>query len=171
LREVVPNLRSLAILANVSYAGALTDVREVQEAARTLGFEVTVVGVRQADEILPSLEALSGRTGALYVATDPLINANRASINAWARGARLPTIAGYREFTQAGGLISYGPNYSDLFRRAAEFVDKILHGIKPGDLPVEQPTKFELIINLTTAKTLGLEIPPGVLAIADEVIE
>jgi putative ABC transport system substrate-binding protein len=131
LREIVPNLRGLAILANIGYAGALTDVREVQEAARTLGLEVTILGVHQAQEILPSLEALSGRTGALYIATDPLINANRARINAWAQGARLSTMSGYREFTEAGGLISYGPSYSDLFRRAAEFVDKILHGIKP----------------------------------------
>jgi putative tryptophan/tyrosine transport system substrate-binding protein len=171
LREIVPNLRALAILANVGYAGALTDVREVQGAARALGLEVAVLGFRQADEILPSLEALSGRTGALYVATDPLINANRAHINAWAQGAQLSTMSGYREFTEAGGLISYGANYSDLFRRAAEFVDKILHGIKPGDIPVEQPTKFELIINLKTARALGLTIPETLLATADEVIQ
>jgi putative ABC transport system substrate-binding protein len=171
LREIVPNLSGLAILANVGYAGALTEVREVQGAAHTLGLEVAVLGVRQADEILPSLDALSGRTGALYVATDPLINANRARINGWARAARLSTMSGYREFTEAGGLISYGPNYSDLFRRAAVFVDKILYGIKPGDIPVEQPTKFELIINLKTAKALGLTIPETLLATADKVIE
>jgi putative tryptophan/tyrosine transport system substrate-binding protein len=171
LREIVPNLRGLAILANIGYAGALTDVREVQEAARTLGLEVTILGVHQAQEILPSLEALSGRTGALYIATDPLINANRARINAWAQGARLSTMSGYREFTEAGGLISYGPSYSDLFRRAAEFGDKILHGIKPGDIPVEQPTKFELIINLKTAKALDVTIPETLLATADEVIQ
>jgi putative ABC transport system substrate-binding protein len=171
LREIVPNLRVLAILANVTYAGALTDVSEVQAAARTLGVEVAVVGVRQAGEILPSLEAMSGRTGALYVATDPLINASRARINAWAQSARLSTMSGYREFTDAGGLISYGPSYSDLFRRAADFVDKILRGTKPGDIPVEQPTKFELVINLKTAKALGLTIPETLLATADEVIE
>jgi putative tryptophan/tyrosine transport system substrate-binding protein len=171
LREVVPNLRSLGILANVGYAGALTDIREVQEAARTLGLEVVVVGVRQADEILPSLEALGDRTGALYVATDPLINASRVRINAWARGARVPTMAGYREFAEAGGLVSYGPSYSELFRRAAEFVDKVLRGAKPGDLPVEQPTKFELVINLKTANALGITIPETLLATADEVIE
>jgi putative ABC transport system substrate-binding protein len=171
LREIVPNLSVLAILANVGYAGALTEVREVQRAAHTLGLEVAVLEFRQADEILPSLEALSGRTGALYIATDPLINANRARINAWARGARLLTMSGYREFTRAGGLISYGANYSALFRRAAEFVDKVLHGIKPGDIPVEQPTKFELVINLKTAKALGLTIPETLLATADEVIQ
>jgi putative ABC transport system substrate-binding protein len=171
LREIAPNLSALAILANVGYAGALTDIREVQTAARTLGLEVTVLGFLQADEILPSLEALGGRVGALYVATDPIINANRAPINTWAQSARLSTMAGYREFTEAGGLISYGPSYSALFRRAAEFVDKIFHGTKPGDIPVEQPTKFDLVINLKTAKALGLTIPETLLATADEVIQ
>jgi ABC-type uncharacterized transport system substrate-binding protein len=171
LREIVPRLRVLAILANVGYAGALTDVREAQEAARTLGLEVTVLGVHQADEILPSLEALRGRAGALYVATDPLINANRERINAWAQRAGLSTMSGYREFTEAGGLISYGPSYSELFRRAADFVDKILHGIKPGDIPVEQPTKFELVINLKTAKALDLTVPETLMATADQGIQ
>jgi putative tryptophan/tyrosine transport system substrate-binding protein len=171
LREIAPDLRALAILANVSYAGALTDLREVQGAARTLGLETTVLGIRQAEEILPSLEALSGRAGALYVATDPIINANRSRINAWAQSARLATMSGYREFTEAGGMISYGTSYSDLFRRAAELVDKILHGTKPGDIPVEQPTKFELVINLKTANALHLTIPETLLATADQVIQ
>ena len=116
-------------------------------------------------------ETLTSRTDALYVPADPLVNSNRIRINTLALGARLPTMFGIREYVEAGGLISYGPNIPDLFRRAAEYVDKILRGAKPADLPVEQPTKFDLVINLTTAKALGLTVPPTVLARADEVIE
>ena len=102
---------------------------------------------------------------------DPLVNANRVRINTLALAARLPTMHGVREYVEAGGLMSYGPNFPDLFRRAGDYVDKILRGAKPADIPVEQPTKFDLVINLTTAKALGLEMPPTLLARADEVIE
>ena len=103
--------------------------------------------------------------------TDPLVITNRIRINTLALGARLPTMHGLREYVEAGGLMSYGPNFPDLFRRAADYVDKILRGAKPADIPVEQPTKFDLVINLTTAKALGLTVPPTLLARADEVIE
>ncbi len=143
---------------------------EVQAAARTLGLEVTPIEIQSAEEIAPAFEALKAKAEALYVVGDALINANQASIIAPALGARLPTIFNDRSFVQAGALMSYGPSYQTLFQRAAELVDKILHGTKPSDIPVEQPTKFELIINSTTAKTIGVSIPPTLLARADEVI-
>jgi ABC-type uncharacterized transport system substrate-binding protein len=171
LREVVPGLRRLAIMGNVGNPLTVLELGEVQRAAGTLGLEVQTLEIRQAQDITPAFEALKGRADALYVCIDALINANRIRINTSALGARLPTIHGSRDYVEAGGLMSYGPNYPDLFRRSADYVDKILHGTKPGDIPVEQPTKFDLIINLTTAKALGLEIPPTLLARADEVIE
>jgi putative ABC transport system substrate-binding protein len=120
---------------------------------------------------MPAFEALKSRAQALYIAGDPLVLTNRVRINTLVLVARLPAIYGQREYVEAGGLMSYGPNFPELFRRVGEYVDKILRGAKPGDLPVEQPTKFDLIINLTTAKALGLEMPPTLLASADEVIE
>ena len=123
------------------------------------------------EDIAPAFEALKGRAEALYVAGDPLVNAQTVRINTFALAARLPTMYAQREYVEAGGLMSYGPNFPDLNRRAADYVDKILRGAKPADMPVEQPTKFDLVINLTTAKALGLEIPPTLLARADEVIE
>ena len=135
------------------------------------GLEVVALEIRRAEDIAPAFEALKGRADALYVCRDPLINANRMRINTLALGARLPTMHGLREYVEAGGLMSYGANFADLFRRAADYVDKILRGAKPADLPVEQPTKFELVINLSTAKALGLDVPPSLLARADEVIE
>jgi putative ABC transport system substrate-binding protein len=161
----------LAIMANVGAPGAVLEMREVQAAARTLGVEVTTLEIRQAEDIAPAIEALKSLADALYVATDPLVFTNRVRINTLAQGARLPTIYGSREYVDAGGLMSYGPNFSDLFRRTADYVDKILRGAKPADIPVEQPTKFDLIINLTTAKALGLAIPEAFLLRADEVIE
>ena len=146
-------------------------MREVQTTARTLGLEVITLEIRRGEDIAPAFEALNGRADALYVPPEPLVNTNRVRINTLALGARLPTMHGLREYVEAGGLMSYGANMPDLFRRAAEYVDKILRGAKPADLPVEQPTKFDLIINLTTAKALGLKIPPTLLARADEVIE
>ena len=131
----------------------------------------TASEIRRAEDIAPAFEALKGRAEALYVAADPLINSNRLRINILALGARLPTMFPLREIVEAGGLMSYGTNFPDLFRRAADYVDKILRGAKPADLPVEQPTKFDLVINLITAKALGLEVPPTLLARADEVIE
>jgi putative tryptophan/tyrosine transport system substrate-binding protein len=171
LREVVPALRRLAIMGNVGNPLTVLELGEVQAAAGTLGLEVHTLEIRQAQDITPAFEALKGRADALYVCIDALVNANRIRINTSALGARLPTMHGSRDYVEAGGLMSYGPNYPDLFRRSADYVDKILHGAKPGDIPVEQPTKFDLLVNLTTARALGLDLPPTLLARADEVIE
>ena len=171
LREVLPRFRRLAIIGNVGYADAVPEMREVQAAARTLSLEVASLEIRQAEEIAPAFAALNAQADALYVVGDALVNANRTRIITLALGARLATIFDNRNFAQAGGLMSYGPNFADMFRRTAELVDKILRGKNPGDIPVEQPTKFDLVINLTTAKALGLTIPPTLLARADEVIE
>jgi putative tryptophan/tyrosine transport system substrate-binding protein len=171
LRDVVPRLRRLAIILNVGYPSAVLEMGEVQAAARALGIEVATLEIRRAEDIAPAFTALKGQVDALYVVVDALVVANLARINILAVGARLPTMFNTRAYVKAGGLMSYGPNLSDLFRRAADMVDKILRGAKPADIPVEQPTKFDLIINLTTAKALGLEIPATLLARADEVIE
>jgi putative tryptophan/tyrosine transport system substrate-binding protein len=171
LREVVPGLRRLAIMVNVDYPSAVLEMGEIQTAAGMLGLEVAPLEIRRAEDIAPAFEALKGRAEALYVIGDALVMTHRVRINTLALAARLPTSFNYREYVEAGGLMSYGANLSDLFRRAAEYVDKILRGAKPGDLPVEQPTRFNLIINLTTAKALGLDVPPTLLARADEVIE
>jgi putative tryptophan/tyrosine transport system substrate-binding protein len=171
LREVVPNLHSLAIMANVGYPAAVLEMGAIQTNARKLGLDVTTVEIRRAEDITSGLTALKGHAEALYVVTDPLVASNRIRINTLALGARLPTMHGVRDYVEAGGLICYGPNYSDLFRRAADYVDRILRGAKPSDLPVEQPTKFDLVVNLTTAKALELKIPEAFLLRADEVIE
>ena len=135
------------------------------------GLEVANVEIRRIDDIVPAFEALKGRADALYVCGDPLVVAHQIRINNLALAARLPTMYGFREHVDTGGLVSYGPNFPHLFRRAADYVDKILRGAKPGELPVEQPTKFELVLNLVTAKALGLEVSSTLLARADEVIE
>jgi putative ABC transport system substrate-binding protein len=171
LREVVPGLRRLAILGNVGNPGAVLDMREAQAAASLVGLEATTLEIRRAEDIAPVIEALKGRADALYVSSDPLVNTNRIRLNTLALGARLPTMHGVRDYVEAGGLMSYGPSIVDQYRRAADYVDKILRGAKPGDIPVEQPTKFDLVINLTTAKALGLTIPEPFLLRADEVIE
>jgi putative tryptophan/tyrosine transport system substrate-binding protein len=171
LREVVPDLRRLAIIANVGNPAAVLEMVEVQAAARTLGLEVATFEIRRAEDIAPAFQALNEHADVLYVVFEPLVNTNRVRINTLALGARLPTVSGFREFVDAGGLMSYGPNNADLFRRAADYVDKILRGAKPADLPVEQPTKFDLVVNLTIAKILGLNVPPTLLARADQVIE
>ena len=171
LREVVPGLRRLAIMANNDNASTALDMREAQVAARTLGLDVVTSEIRRREDIAPALDALKGHVEALYVCNDPLVTANRMRVSILALGARLPTMYTLREHIEAGGLMSYGPNIPDQYRRSADFVDKILRGTKPGDIPVEQPTKFDLVINLITAKALGLEIPPSLLARADEVIE
>jgi putative ABC transport system substrate-binding protein len=170
LREVVPRLRRLAIMFDVGFPQAELEMGEVQATARTLGIEVAPLEIRRAEDIAPVFEA-QARVDALYVVVNALVVANRTRIITLALGARLPTIFNTREFVHAGGLMSYGPNYPDLFRRTAELVDKILRGTKPGDIPVEQPTKFEFVLNLTTAKALGLVIPESFLLRADEVIE
>jgi putative ABC transport system substrate-binding protein len=171
LREIIPGLRRLALMANVGVANAILEMGEVQAAARTIGLDVATFEIRQTGDIEPVIEAVKNRAEALYVQGDPLFTSNRLRINTLALGARLPTMHVTREQVDAGGLISYGTNLTDLFRRAGDYVDKILRGAKPADLPVEQPTKFDLVINLITAKALGLEIPPTLLARADEVIE
>jgi ABC-type uncharacterized transport system substrate-binding protein len=171
LSEVVPGLRRLAIMANVGNPASVLEMGEAQATARTLGLEVITSEIRRAEDIAPAFEALKGRADALFLCADPLVNTNRTRINILAVGARLPTMYGFREYVEAGGLMSYGPNVPDLFQRAADFVDKILRGAKPADIPVEQPTKFDFVINLTTARALGLDVPPTLLARADEVIE
>ena len=171
LREVVPRLARLAVMANAGAPGAMIEMQEVVRAARRLGLEAIPIEVRQADDIFASLESLKDRADALYVATDPLVFTNRVGINAMAQAQRLPTIYGGREYVDAGALMSYGPNWADLFRRAAEQVNKILRGTKPADIPVEQPTKFDLVVNAKTAKALGIELPASLIARADEVIE
>jgi ABC-type uncharacterized transport system substrate-binding protein len=171
LRDVVPDLRRLAFLANGGNHIAMLEMAEVQAMARTLGLEVITQEIRRGEDIAPVFDALKGRAEALYIAVDPLVNTHRIRINTLAVSARLPTMSTFRDYVEAGGLISYGPNFPDLFRRGADLVDKILRGAKPADIPVEQPTKFDLVINLTTAKALGLTVPDTLLARADEVIE
>jgi putative ABC transport system substrate-binding protein len=171
LREIVPGLRRLAIMANVEYPAAALETGQVQTGARTLGLDAATFEIRRAEDIAPAFDAMKDRADALYVVGDALVFSHRIQINTLALIARLPTTYIVREHVVVGGLMSYGPNFPDLFRRAAEYVDKILRGAKPGDIPVEQPTKFDFVINLTTAKALGLEISPTLLARADEVIE
>jgi len=161
----------LAILVNIGNPSIAFEIGEVQAAARTLGLEIATLEIRSAKDIVPAFETLKGGADALYVCVDPVLNAHRISINTLANVARLPTITGVREFVEAGSLMSYGPSWPDQWRRAADYVDKILRGAKPSDLPVEQPTKFNLVLNLTNAKALGIEVPPTLLARADEVIE
>ena len=171
LREAVTGLRRLGIMSDAGYPAAVQERVEAQSAARTLGLEVAPYEIRRPEDIAPIFEALKSQADALYVVDDALVFANRTQISMLALGARLPTIFAAREFVKPGGLMSYGPSYPPLFRRAADFVDKILRGTKPGDIPVEQPTQFELVINLRTAKALGLTIPHNLLVLADDVIE
>ena len=171
LRELLPDLRQLAVIADAGYSASVLEINEVQSSARKFGIEVDLLAIRRAEDIAPAFETLKSRTQALYVCVGALVNANRSRINTLALGARLPTMHGVRDLVGAGGLMSYGANNTHLFQRSAEYVDKILKGAKPGDLPVEQPTKFELIIDLTTAKALRLAIPESFLLRADEVIK
>jgi putative ABC transport system substrate-binding protein len=171
LREVLPNLRRLAIMANAGYPGARLELSEIQAAAHTLGVGIDVFEIQRTEDITPAFEALKNRAEALYVVGDPLMHATRIRINTLSLAARVATIFVHREYVEAGGLMSYGANLADLFRRAGDFVDKVLRGAKPSELPVEQPTKFDLVVNLSTAKALGLTISPLLLARADEVIE
>jgi putative ABC transport system substrate-binding protein len=171
LREVVPGLKRLAILANARASGAMLEMAEVATTARSLGIESVRLEFHQAEDIAPVLAGIWERADALFVCGDPLANTNRDQINAIALGARLPTMYASREYVEAGGFISYGASFSDLYRRAGDYVDKILRGTKPGDLPIQQPTRFDFVINQKTAKALGLTVPPTLLARADEVIE
>ena len=169
-REVIPQLRRLAIMANANYAPPMLEAERVRATAHALDLEAARLEIWRSEEITPAFEAIRGKADALYVVSDALIAANRTLIVTLALSARLPTILSYRDYVEAGGLMSYGPNYANLFRRAADMVDKILNGTKPSDIPVEQPSKFELLINLTTARAIGLTVPPTVLARADKVI-
>ena len=171
LRDAVPGLRRMAILVNAGNVNAVLELGEVQAAGRTLGLAATTSEIRRAEDIVSAFEALKGRADAVYVVAEPLVFSNRARIHTLAMAARLPAIYNSREYVEMGGLMSYGPSFPDLYRRAGDLVDKILRGAKPGNLPVEQPTKFDLVINLTTAKALGLTISESFLLRADEVIE
>jgi putative ABC transport system substrate-binding protein len=171
LRQFIPQLHRLAILADAGYAEPMLEADRVKSTAQAFGLEAARLGVWRAEDIAPAFETFRNKAEALYVVSDALIAANRARIITLALSQRLPTIMSYDDYVEAGGLMSYGPDYADLFRRAADMVDKILRGTKPGDIPVEQPSRFELVINLTTAKALGLTIPESFLLRADEVIE
>jgi putative tryptophan/tyrosine transport system substrate-binding protein len=171
MREVLPDLRKLAVLVNIASPIGVLEIGEVEAAARTLGVAVVPLEIRRREDIAAAIEGAGKRAQAIYTVSEPLVASNRLRINMLALGERLPTMHDYREYVEMGGLMSYGPNFPDLYRRAANLVDKILRGAKPGTLPVEQPTKFELVVNLITARALGLEIPPTLLARADEVIE
>src|SRR5262249_27069859 len=171
LREVVPGLRRLVILARLDNPSNVVERGEVEAAARTLGIELVTGNIRRAEDIVPAFDAFRGSADALHLGSDPLRVANGLRINTLARGARLPTIYSYREGVDTGGLMSYGADMTNMWRRAAELTDRILRGTKAGDIPVEQPTKFDLVVNLVTAKALGLDVPATLLARADEVIE
>ena len=168
LREIVPTIRRLGVLYNRHRP---SEMRDVDSLVRNLGVEVIAEGFEQVADIAPAFARFAQHVNALYIVAEPLAYVNRATISDLALAAKLPTVYSVREYVDVGGLVSYGPNFADMFRRSADFVDKVLRGTKPSDLPVEQPTKFDLVINLKTARTLGLEIPPSLLARADEVIE
>ena len=171
LREAVPNLHRLAIMANANSSEAMLERHAVEQNARAVGLDVASLEIRRAQDIVPAFDTLKSGTDALYVVVEGLIAANSTRIITLASGAHLPTIFNQRDYVQAGALMSYGPNFSLQFRRTAEIVDKILRGAKPGDIPVEQPTKFELVVNVTAAKAIGIKIPESFLALTDEVIE
>lgn len=171
LRQVIPDLNHLAIMADTGYPAAIHESSDVAAAAQQLGLSVSIFKIHAASDIAPAISGLNGKIRALYVCTDALVIANVSSINALAQEASVATIWSAREFSKAGGFMSYGANEIDLFRRAGDYVNKIIRGANPADLPVEQPTKIELVLNLKTAKALGVTVPAEVLALADEVIE
>jgi putative ABC transport system substrate-binding protein len=171
LRELVPGMRRLAIMAKIDNVSAASEMRDAAAGARAIGIEAIPLEIRQAKDISSAFDVPKERPDALYVAVDSLVTTQARRLNTLALGAKLPTMHGARELVDAGGLMSYGANYVELYRRGAEYIDKILRGVKPADIPVEQPTKFDLVVNLTTAKALGLKIPEAFLLRADEVIE
>ena len=172
LKELLPGLSRVAVLWNAANPYAANVFRETERAAQTLGIEVQSLEVRGPDDFDTAFDAATAKhPEGLITVEDPLTVSNRQRIVDFAAASRLPAVHGVREFTQAGGLIAYGANLVDLARRAATYVDKILRGAKPADLPVQQPTKFDFAINLRAAKALGLTFPPSLLARADEVIE
>jgi putative tryptophan/tyrosine transport system substrate-binding protein len=171
LREAVPHLRRLAVMIDVGFPQSVLELREARAIAGSLGIEVVPLEIRRAEDITPAFATLSHPAEALYAVGSALVDTNRARIIKVASDARLPTMFSNRDHVQAGALMSYGANFVDLFQRSADLVDKILHGTNPGDLPVEQPVKFDLAINLKTARAIGVSIPATLLARADEVIE
>ena len=171
LREIVPDLDRLAILLDVGHAEAVLEMRKVQVLAKALGFDVALLEIRRVEDLAPAFEALNGRAKAIYVCGGPFMATHRVRVNTLVLSARLPVVYDARVFVEVGGLMAYGPNFPDLYRRAGDYVDKILRGAKPQDIPVEQPTKFDLVVNLITAKSLGISVPPTLLARANEVIE
>jgi putative ABC transport system substrate-binding protein len=171
LREVAPNLRRLAIMVNLENRGAVLESMEAEAAARTLGLETIPLEIQRPADIAPAFDSLQDRAQALYVVNEALTNNNRVRIHTLSLAARLPTLHGARDNVEAGGLMSYGPNNNDLFRHAADYVDKILRGAKPADLPVEQPTRFELVVNLKAAQAIGHDVPASLVLRADKVIE
>jgi putative ABC transport system substrate-binding protein len=171
LREIMPKMQHLSVLMNFNVAGSEQEAAGIRSAAKSLGIDVNILPIEIGDDMEQAVVRLAQRIDALYVFSDPFTNANKDRIVEAARIAKLPTIFGFREFVDAGGLISYGPNFTDLFKRAADLTDKILRGAKPAEIPVEQPVKFDLVINLKTAGALGLDVPGTLLARADEVIE
>ena len=172
LREILPKMTRLAVLWNAGYVGSAPAVRDLQAAAESSRIALYNLGIDSANELADAFSAAAReRAEAIFVVAGPLIYPERQRIAELALKHRLPTMYAPSEYVEAGGLLSYGPSYPDLFRRAAVYVDKILKGAKPGDLPIEQPTRFELVINMKTAKALGLAIPRAVLVRADRVIE
>lgn len=171
LRELIPQLRRLAIIFNGGNDQTLLEMNETRGAARTLDLDVAPVEIRRMQDIAPAFEGLKPQADALYVVVDQLVVANLMRILTFALSTRLPMIFSTRDFVRSGGLMSYGPNYADLFRRAADYVNRILLGAKPGEMPVEQPTRFELVLNLTTARALGLRVPESFLLRVDDIIE
>jgi ABC-type uncharacterized transport system substrate-binding protein len=172
LEELVPGIRILAVLMNPETPFSMLALQELRVAADARGQRLEVFEIRSTDQLSHIIEftARSGATG-LVILEDPLLLGLRRQITELATELRLPAIYGNREFAEAGGLLSYGPDRGQLYRRAAELIDKILKGAKPADIPVERPTKFELVINVKTARALGLTVPDKLLALADEVIE
>jgi len=172
LREALPQLVRVAVLWNPANPGHAMNVKELETAAQRLGLQVFALGIKRADELPTTIErAINSQAGALFVIDDLVLSSYQAQILELTQKTRLPVISQFRDFAVAGGLMAYGPNNDEMFRRVALFIDKIFKGAKPADLPVQGPTKFEFVINLKTAKALGLTIPPLLLARADEVIE
>jgi putative ABC transport system substrate-binding protein len=171
LREILPSMKRVAVLGNFGSPLIALEMEGVKADAAKLGLDTFPLEVTKAEEIVPGLQGLNGVADALYICSDPFLTTYRVRINTLAIAQKLPTINAFREYVVAGGLLSYGPNFPDLFRRSADYVDKILRGAKPADIPVEQPVKFDLVINNTTAKAIGLIIPEQFLLRADEVIE
>jgi putative ABC transport system substrate-binding protein len=171
LREIQPNVKRVAVLGNVDSPLIALEMEGVKEDGARLGLETFKLHVTKAEEIVPAIQSLKGVADALYICSDPFLTTHRVRINTLAIAQKLPTVNAFREYVVAGGLLSYGPNFPDLFRRSADYVDKILRGAKPADIPVEQPVKFDLVINNTTAIAIGLTIPEQFLMRADEVIE